>query len=226
MGNCVWSLSCVTHVSARSRTQRHVRSGHPRIRRPTRASAHRGVALPARIPGSGVDVVHVDARHLLESVMPDLLIADRCLEPFNGLQLAIWNHLGASGRARDHHVCRPRPRRRGGRQAAQSGVCHRPSGEPRLSAGRVARHRRTPPPATAHPTVVPPAGARCRGGDRCAHASDDSRCQLRRRATGAPRRRADPEDVRHIAAKRQRDGHCAPRLDRGLGRWRSGLLRR
>jgi CheY-like chemotaxis protein len=33
------------------------------------------------------------AKHVLESVMPDLLIANLRLEAFNGLQLAIWNHL-------------------------------------------------------------------------------------------------------------------------------------
>lgn len=33
------------------------------------------------------------AKRLLESVMPDLLIADRRLEADNGLRLAIWNHL-------------------------------------------------------------------------------------------------------------------------------------
>jgi DNA-binding response OmpR family regulator len=36
---------------------------------------------------------YVSAKHLLESVMPDLLIADLRLEHYNGLQLAIWNHL-------------------------------------------------------------------------------------------------------------------------------------
>ena len=36
---------------------------------------------------------YVAARQLFESVMPDLLIADLELEPHNGLQLAIWNHL-------------------------------------------------------------------------------------------------------------------------------------
>jgi DNA-binding response OmpR family regulator len=34
-----------------------------------------------------------EARHLLESVMPDLLIADLRLEHYNGLQLAIRSHL-------------------------------------------------------------------------------------------------------------------------------------
>lgn len=36
---------------------------------------------------------YVAAKHLLESVMPDLLIADLRLEPHSGLQLAIWNRL-------------------------------------------------------------------------------------------------------------------------------------
>jgi DNA-binding response OmpR family regulator len=36
---------------------------------------------------------YVAAKHLLESVMPDLLIADLRLDHYNGLQLAIWNHL-------------------------------------------------------------------------------------------------------------------------------------
>jgi DNA-binding response OmpR family regulator len=33
------------------------------------------------------------AKHLLDSVMPDLLIADVRLERYNGLQLAIWNQM-------------------------------------------------------------------------------------------------------------------------------------